>query len=60
MVDEEEDAGTMTVTYDLTLHEGSLKDSDYRIYGTIEVKYEVQVLKAKCSYMCEITVDCEY
>ncbi len=60
MVDEEEDAGTMTVTYDLTLHEGTSKNTDYRIYGTIKMEYKLQVLKAKCSYMCEITVDCEY
>lgn len=60
MVDEEEDAGTMTVIYDLTLHEGTSKDTDYRIYGTIEVEYTIQLLKAKCTYVCEITVDCEY
>lgn len=59
LVDEDDDGNKMTITYDLTLHEGSQKDTDYRIYGTIQVSYTVKMLKAKCTYSCKILVDCE-
>lgn len=59
LVDEDDDGNKMTITYDLTLHEGSRKDTDYRIYGTVQVSYTVKMLKAKCTYSCKILVDCE-
>lgn len=59
LVDEDDDGNKMTITYDLTLHEGSRKDTDYRIYGAIQVSYTVKMLKAKCTYSCKILVDCE-
>lgn len=56
----EDDSGSKaTITYDLTLHEGTKRDTKYRIYGEVQVSYTLKLLKAKCTCSCTILVDCE-
>ncbi len=47
------------IQYDLTLHEGLSRESEYRIYGTVEIEYDIVLLGIEASYSIELTVDCD-
>ncbi|MBR5520255.1 MAG: hypothetical protein IKU55_06010 [Clostridia bacterium] len=49
----------ISIDYSLTLHEGVSRDSEYRIYGTIEIQYDLVLFGIDGSYTLEITVDCD-
>lgn len=57
---EEDDNGSKaSISYDLTLHEGTKRDTKYRIYGEVQISFTLKILKAKCTCSCTILVDCE-
>ena len=49
----------ITIDYNLSLHEGVSRDSEFRIYGTIEIRYDLVLFGIDGSYEIEITVDCD-
>ncbi len=49
----------ITIDYNLTLHEGVSRNSEYRIYGTIEIQYDLVMFGIEGTYEIEITVDCD-
>lgn len=49
----------ITVDYNLTLHEGVSRNTEYRIYGTIEIQYDLVLFGIEGTYEIELTVDCD-
>lgn len=58
-ITDKDDSSDGTLTYDLTLHEGTKRDTKYRIYGEIQVSVTIKILKAKATFSCTLLVDCE-
>ena len=62
--DEETESGDLedseiNIDYNFTLHEGISRNSEYRIYGTVEISYDLVLFGIDGSYSIEITVDCD-
>jgi hypothetical protein len=49
----------ITIDYNLTLHEGVSRNSEFRIYGTVEIRYDLVMFGIEGSYEIELTVDCD-
>lgn len=59
LTEEDDNGSKVSITYDLTLHEGTKRDTKYRIYGEVQVSFTLKILKAKCTCSCTVLVDCE-
>ncbi|MBE6953494.1 MAG: zinc ribbon domain-containing protein [Ruminococcaceae bacterium] len=49
----------ITIDYNLTLHEGVSRNTEYRIYGTVEIQYDLVLFGIEGTYEIELTIDCD-